>query len=151
MDIEAIRASASLPLVSRNVEFRGKLYLDGGISDGIPLKRSIEDGNQKNIVVMTKEVGYRRKPTSALSLIKMKYHKYPKVYELMRDRHIVYNDTLDFIEEQIEAGTTFLIQPKKKSDVGRIEKNVDKLTALYEEGYRDAESCYEELLAFLKK
>ena len=151
VDIEAIRASASLPLVSRNVEFRGKLYLDGGISDGIPLKRSIEDGNHKNIVVMTKEVGYRRKPTSALSLIKMKYHKYPKVYELMRDRHIVYNDTLDFIEEQIEAGTTFLIQPKKKSDVGRIEKNVDKLTALYEEGYRDAESCYEELLAFLKK
>lgn len=150
VDIEAIRASASLPLVSRNVEFQGKVYLDGGISDGIPLKRSMEDGNRKNIVVMTKEVGYRRKPSSALSLIKMKYRKYPKVYELMRDRHITYNDTLDFIEEQVKAGNAFLIQPKQKSDVGRIEKNVDKLTALYEEGYHDAESCYEELIAFLK-
>ncbi len=149
VDIEAIRASASLPLVSRNVPFGGKLYLDGGISDGIPLARSMQEGNRKNVVVMTKEVGYRRKPTSALSLIKMRYRKYPKVYELMRDRHLVYNATLDLIEEQVKAGTTFLIQPKQKSEVGRIEKDVDKLKALYEEGYQDAVNCYEELLAFL--
>lgn len=150
-DIEAIRASASLPLVSRNVAFKGKLYLDGGISDGIPLKRSMEDGNQKNIVVMTKEIGYRRKPSSALSLIKLKYRKYPKVYELMKERHVIYNKTLDFIEEQVAAGNAFLIQPKHKSGVGRIEKDVKKLTALYEEGYQDGADCYEELLTFLGK
>ena len=57
-EIEAIRASASLPLVSRNVPFNGKLYLDGGISDGIPLKKSMEDGHTKNVVVMTKEHCY---------------------------------------------------------------------------------------------
>lgn len=150
-DLVAVRASASLPLVSRNVEIGGKLYLDGGISDGIPLKESMRQGNRKNVVVMTKEVGYRRKPSSMLSLIKMKYRKYPKVYELMRDRHIIYNDTLDFIQEQVKAGNTFLIQPKVKSDVGRIEKDKEKLIALYEQGYRDAENCYEELLAFLEK
>ncbi len=148
-DIVAIRASASLPLVSRNVEINGKLYLDGGISDGIPLRRSMEDGNRKNVVVMTKEVGYRRKPSSMLGLTKMYYRKYPKVYELMKDRHIVYNDTLDLIEEQVKAGNTFLIQPKQKSEVGRIEKDKDKLKALYEEGYRDAKDCYEDLLKFL--
>ncbi len=150
-EIEAIRASASLPLVSRNVPFKGKLYLDGGISDGIPLRKSIEDGHAKNVVVMTKEIGYLRKPSSALSLIKLRYRKYPKVYELMKNRHVVYNDTLAFIEEQVQAGNTFLIRPKVKSEVGRIEKDVDKLTALYEQGYRDASECYEDLLRFLEK
>lgn len=150
-EIEAIRASASLPLVSRNVPFNGKLYLDGGISDGIPLKKSMEDGHTKNVVVMTKEIGYLRKPSSAMSLIKLRYRKYPKVYELMKNRHVVYNDTLTFIEEQVQAGNTFVIRPKEKSPVGRIEKDVDKLTALYEQGYRDASDCYEELLRFLEK
>lgn len=96
-DIEAIRASASLPIVSRNVSFQGKLYLDGGIVDGIPIKRSILGGTEKNVVVMTKEIGYRREPSSMLSVIKMKYRKYPKVYELMKNRHLIYNDTLDFM------------------------------------------------------
>ncbi len=150
-DIDAVRASASLPLVSRNVNYHGKLYLDGGISDAIPLRKSIKDGNHKNVVVMTKEIGYRRKPSSMTSLIKLRYKKYPKVYELMKNRHIDYNETLDFIEEQVKAGNTFLIQPKKKSDVGRIEKDRVKLKALYEEGYREASECYEDLLKFLEE
>lgn len=149
-DIEAIRASASLPLVSRNVEVNGRLYLDGGISDAIPLRRSMEQGNRKNVVVMTKEVGYRRKPSSAAALVKLCYRKYPKVYELMKNRHVSYNETLDFIAEQVKAGNTFLIQPKTKSAVGRVEKDKDKLKALYEEGYRDALDCYEELIQFLE-
>lgn len=150
-DIEAIRASASLPLVSRNVPWEGKLFLDGGISDSIPVKRSMEDGNLKNVVIMTKEIGYRRAPSSTAKLMKLRYKKYPKVYELMRDRHLSYNVTLDFIEEQAALGNTFVIRPKNKSNVGRIEKDKGKLRALYEEGYRDAESCYEELKVFLEK
>ena len=100
---------------------------------------------------MTKEVGYRREPSSSAKLAKLRYRKYPKVYELMRDRHLTYNETLDFIEKQVALGNTFVIRPKKKSDVGRIEKNRERLRALYEEGYSDAESCYEALLAFLEK
>lgn len=150
-DIEAVRASASLPLVSRNVSYQGKLYLDGGISDAIPLRKSVEDGNNKHVVVMTKEVGYRRKPSSMTSLIKLRYRKYPRIYELMKNRHIAYNETLDFIEEHVKAGSTFLIQPKIKSDVGRIEKDRNKLKALYEEGYKEAAECYEDLLKFLEK
>ena len=149
-EIDAIRASASLPLVSRNVSFRGHLYLDGGISDSIPLARSIKDGNTKNVVIMTKEKGYRRSPSSMMSLVKLRYRKYPKVYELMKNRHISYNATLDFLEEQIKAGTTFLIQPKHKSEVGRIEKDQAKLKELYDQGYQDASECYEELLRFLE-
>ena len=105
-DIDKIRASASLPLVARNVKIDGKLYLDGGISDAIPLEKSILDGNRKNILVMTKEVGFVRKPASAsqLGLIKLRYLKYPKVYELMADRHIRYNECLDYIDRQEKNG-----------------------------------------------
>lgn len=150
-DIEAVRASASLPLVSRNVRIGNHLYLDGGMSDPIPLMHSVTDGNRKNVVVMTKEVGYRRKPSGQLGLIKAKYRKYPKVYELMKNRHIEYNKTLDYIQEQVKNGTAFLIQPKHKSEVGRIEKDRDKLQALYQEGYEEAAERYEELIAFLER
>lgn len=151
-DIDKIRASASLPLVSRNVKIDGKYYLDGGISDAIPLQKSVMDGNRKNIVVMTKEEGYIRKPTdkAQLALIKARYLKYPKVYELMEQRHIQYNDTVDYIYRLKESGQAFVIRPKQASAVGRIEKDKEKLLALYKEGYTDAENCYEELLAYLE-
>ncbi|MBE5883923.1 MAG: patatin family protein [Lachnospiraceae bacterium] len=150
-DIVKVRASASLPLVSRNVKINGKYYLDGGISDAIPLQKSIIDGNRKNVVIMTKEIGYVRKPSSQLGLIKLRYLKYPKVYDLMQNRHISYNNTLEYIDRQQENGQAFVIRPKKLSDVGRIEKDKDKLRALYEEGYQDAADCYEELKAYLSK
>lgn len=150
-DIVAVRASASLPLVSRNVKIGNSLYLDGGISDSIPIMRSILDGNRKNVVVLTKEVGYRRTPSSHLELVKLRYAKYPKVYELMKNRHTEYNRTLDYLEEQRKNGQAFVIRPKKKSGIGRIEKNREKLKALYEEGYRDAEECYDALMEYLNK
>lgn len=148
-DIVKVRASASLPLVSRNVKINGKYYLDGGISDAIPLQKSIVDGNRKNVVVMTKEEGFIRKPSTQLGLIKARYLKYPKVYDLMLERHINYNNTLEYIERQREQGQAFVIRPKRVSDVGRIEKDKKKLLALYEEGYQDAADCYEELKAYL--
>lgn len=150
-DIVKVRASASLPMVSRNVKIGNKYYLDGGISDAIPLQKSIVDGNRKNVVIMTKELGYQRQPSSYLELIKLRYLKYPKVYELMRDRHIHYNETLEYIERQQECGQAFVIRPKKVSNVGRIEKDKEKLLALYEEGYQDAADCYEELLTYLEE
>ena len=139
--------------VVTNIETGQPEYLRGGISDAIPLEQSILDGNRQNIVVMTKEVGFVRKPASAsqLGLIKLRYLKYPKVYELMADRHIRYNECLDYIDRQEKNGQAFVIRPHKKSDVGRIEKDKDKLIALYEEGYQEAENCYEDLLAYLEK
>lgn len=149
-DLPKIRASASLPLVSRNVEIDGKLYLDGGISDAIPIQKSILDGNEKNIVILTKEVGYVRKPSSQLGAIKLRYGKYPKVYELMKNRHIAYNNTMDFLRRQQENGQAFVIQPKNPSDVGRLEKDPTKIDALYKEGYRDAAECFEQMIQYLE-
>ncbi len=149
-DIGMVRASASLPLVSRNVEINGKLYLDGGISDAIPIQKSILDGNRKNIVILTKEEGYVRKPSSQLGLIKMRYRKYPQVYELMKNRHTEYNQVMEYLYRQQANGQAFVIRPKKAGDVGRLEKDPKKLEALYQEGYADAEACYEEMIQYLE-
>lgn len=149
-DIDKIRASASLPLVSRNVRINGRFYLDGGISDAIPLQKSVMDGNRKNVVVMTKEIGYVRKPATQLGLIKARYLKYPKVYELMSERHINYNNQVAYIERQQENGQAFVIRPKHASSVGRVEKDIEKLKELYRQGYDEAAECYEELLAYLE-
>jgi len=150
-DILAVRASSSLPLVSRNVKIDGELYLDGGISDPIPVRKSMRDGNQKNVVIMTKEEGYVREPVGGLlALLKTRYLHYPKVYELMRERHLSYNATVQYIEEKQRDGALFVIRPKQKSGVGRIEKDREKMTALYEEGYRDAQNCYSDLLRYLQ-
>lgn len=150
-DIIAVRASSSMPLVSRNVKIGDELYLDGGISDSIPIKRSIEDGNSKNVVIMTKETGFRRTPMSQaqLAMMKVRYASYPKVYERMKERHLSYNHTLNYLAEQVKEGKAFVIRPRKRSDVGRVEKDAGKLKALYGEGYRDAEECYMELLEYL--
>lgn len=152
-DIQAVRASASLPLVSRNVKIGNNLYLDGGLADSVPIQKSIMDGNRKNVVVLTKEQGFRRKEDSRanLALIKMRYLKYPKVYELMKNRHIAYNRMLDYLEEQVKAGRAFVIRPGAKSDVGRIEKDEEKLQRLYEQGYREAKEQYEQLQSYLDR
>lgn len=150
-DIEAVRASASMPFVSRNVDIGGRLYLDGGLADPIPILHAVTDGCRKNVVVMTKEEGYWRSPMRHAGAARLKYAKYPKVYELIKNRHNTYNETLRYIYEQVEEGTVFLIQPRYKSDVSRTEKDASKLRALYEEGYEEAAARKEELLAFLGK
>lgn len=151
-DIKAVRASSSLPLVSRNVKIDGELYLDGGISDSIPIRQSIRDGNRKNVIVMTKEEGYVRQPAGAeLAAVRIRYLQYPKVYELMRERHLSYNNTVQYIEEKKKSGEVFVIRPKCANKVGRVEKDKEKLIALYQEGYDDAKNCYLDLLEYLEK
>ncbi len=152
-DIDKVRASASLPLVSRTVRINGKPYLDGGISDSIPLQKSVRDGNRKNVVVMTKEVGFRRKPTDSgqLALIKVRYAKYPKVAQLMAERHIMYNECLDYIENMEREGKVFVIRPQYASEVARIERDKAKMQALYDQGYKEAEALYDDLMEYLNR
>lgn len=152
-DIVHVRASASLPLVSRIVMIDGEPYLDGGMADPVPIRHAIEDGNAKNVVILTKEVGFIRKPapSAQLEMIKLRYAKYPKLYELLADRHNAYNETLRFMEAEAANGRAFVIRPKLPNDIGRIEKDRRKLEALYQLGYRDARESYEELIQFLTK
>ena len=149
--MDVVRASASMPLVSRLVEIDGKKYLDGGIADCIPIMQSLKDGNKKNVVVMTKERGYVRKPFGLLPMAKIKYRRYPEmVYDLKR-RHIRYNKEVRFLEREHEKGNLFLIRPSSGCGVGRIEKDREKLEALYELGYKDARACYDDMMRYLEK
>lgn len=150
-DVDKVRASSSLPLVSRTVYIKGRPYLDGGLSDSIPIQKSICDGNRKNVIVMTKEVGYRRKQIDSgqLALIKLRYAKYPKVAQIMAERHIMYNDCLDFIERKEKAGEVFVIRPQHPNDVRRIERDKARMKALYDQGYEEAESLYEDMMQYL--
>ena len=150
-DISAIQASASMPLVSRMVEIDGGKYLDGGVSDCIPVMKSLKDGNRKNVVVMTKEEGYRRTPFSMLGFCKIKYRKYPHLIHDLSIRHTRYNRTLDFLEKEKARGNVFVIRPKHPSDVGRVEKSREKVGRLYRQGYEDAKACYEDMIAYLNK
>lgn len=150
-DCEAVRASSSLPLISRNVRLGDQLYLDGGLADSIPIRKSILDGNRKNVVVLTKEVGYRKEPSSHLGLVKIRYLRYPKVYEMMKVRHIVYNRTLDYLEKQVENGQAFVIRPSYAMGINRIEKDKEKLKALYQQGYDEAAAQYDRLMEYLEK
>lgn len=150
-DIIYVRASSSLPLLAQNVKINDKEYLDGGISDSIPIKKSIADGNKKNVVILTRDSTYRKGKNSLMPIINLKYKKYPNFVKSMADRYIVYNEILDFIKELEDNGDVFVIRPKKPVNIGRTEKNREKLEALYNDGYNDAKDCYEELLKYLGK
>ena len=150
-DIIYVRASSSLPLLAQNVKINDKEYLDGGISDSIPIKKSIADGNKKNVVILTRDSTYRKGKNSLMPIIKLKYKKYPNFVKSMADRYIVYNEILDFIKELEDNGDVFVIRPKKPVNICRTEKNREKLEALYNDGYNDAKDCYEELLKYLGK
>ena len=148
-DIEKIRASASLPLLSRNVEIDGKYYLDGGVADSIPIKQSEKLGNKKNVVILTQPRDYRKKPNSAYPLIKLKYSRYPRFTRSMKLRYLVYNRTLDYIKEQEESGSAFVIAPQMSFNIDRLERDRTKLCELYAAGYADAMGRMAEIKKFL--
>ena len=144
-----IRASASMPLVSRMVEIEGRKLLDGGIADSIPASCFESMGYTRNVVILTRPEGYRKKKNQALPLIRRKYRAYPRLVEAMEQRHLVYNAELDYVAQAQAEGRMFVIRPEKALAVRRIEKNPERLRAAYEEGRRTAERQREALSAFL--
>ncbi|MFA6836738.1 MAG: patatin family protein [Fibrobacteraceae bacterium] len=150
-DMDILRASGSLPLMSNSVIIKGKPYLDGGVGDSIPLKASQEMGYAKNIVVLTRAKGYRKKPNKLLPLIRLKYRKYPLFVIACEMRFEHYNNTLDYIEESEKKGETFVIRPEADVEVARLERDVKKLTALYEDGYAQTKSLFGDIKKFIGK
>jgi len=146
---QALRASASLPMISPIVNYKGYELLDGGISDSIPIKKSIKDGNTKNIIVLTRNNGYRKNPGKFNALLKLKYKSYPLLIETMLNRYENYNKTLDYIEELENEGKAVVIRPTKELEVGRLEKNPKKLYELLHSGYDDVKSSYERIMEFI--
>ena len=147
----AVRASSSLPLVSKTLVVKGRHYLDGGIADSIPIRRSIEAGNEKNVVILTREDSYRKTPNELMPLMKLRYSHSKAFLEKAENRHIRYNETLDFLKKEEEEGRTFVIRPSEKVNVGRVEKNKDKLEHLYNIGLEDGRKSMEAMKKYLEE
>lgn len=150
-DVIAVQASSSLPLLSKPVVINGRKYLDGGVSDSVPLTRAIQDGYQKQVLVLTQPVGFRKTANRALPLIKRLYKAYPAFVKVMEDRHIMYNQTLDEIAEMEKRGAIFVIRPASLCGVGRIERDPQKLQALYASGYETAKVTYGAMMKYLNE
>jgi predicted patatin/cPLA2 family phospholipase len=148
--LKALMASSSLPFVSPTVEIEGKVLLDGGIVDPIPVRKSIEDGNTKQVIVLTRNKGYRKEPFKSKWLAHRFYSQYPEFIKAMLRRHEVYNSTLEFIDQLESSGKAFVLRPSEPLQVSRLERNPEKLLNLYKLGYKDAESYFTQLLDFLK-
>jgi predicted patatin/cPLA2 family phospholipase len=147
--LSQLKASCSLPLVSPIVNFNGMKLLDGGISDSMPIKKSIEDGNQRNVIILTRNKGYRKKPTRGSFILKRMYKDYDYLVESINNRFKTYNETLDYIEELEEKNQVFVIRPSQQLEVGRLEKNKNKLENLFNQGYLDSEKCSKKLNEWL--
>ena len=147
--MDALRASASLPLVSEIVEYNGKKYLDGGMSDSIPIKKSISMGYEKNVIVLTQPDGYEKSADKNGLLMKLLYRKYPGIVKAMKNRHIMYNDTLSYIKALEKEGRVFVIRPSQPLVAGRIEKDRKKLEDVYDTGYKIAYDCFSDMLEYL--
>lgn len=147
--LTALEATSSLPLMANPVQYKGHTLLDGGIVDPIPIKKSIEEGYTKNVLILTRPKGYRKTPSKLSKVFRMK--AYPKVNHLMELRYKHYNKTLDWIEEEEDKGNIFVIRPTNTLEVDRVEKNPRKLDALYREGYADAEKIYKDLKEYIEK
>jgi predicted patatin/cPLA2 family phospholipase len=143
--IRVIQASSSLPFVSQPVMLNGLTLFDGGIADPIPVQRSIHDGNHRNVIILTKPEGYRKKPARLKGLTRLLYRHYPGIVKAILDRPHIYNHIMEQIEMRQNIDQIFVIRPSVNLNVSRMEKDQRRLLALYELGYADAKKRYQEM------
>lgn len=149
-EIDLMRASASMPYVSRIVKFHGMKLLDGGCTDSIPVRAFQRMGYQKNVVVLTRHEGYAKEP-ELLKPAKLFYRKYPLFIKALKSRHIVYNRTLEQIRAMEQKGEVFVIRPSEELVIKRMEGSMEEIRKVYNLGRKDAENRMEELLKWKRR
>lgn len=146
------RASCSMPLICPMVNLDGIPYLDGGLADSIPVRRALEVGNGKPILILTRNPGYRKKMPSraTLQLYRRAYKKYPNLIRCLAGRNMAYNRTMKVIEQLEAEEKIFVLRPLIPT-VSRLEKDYDTLMHFYEHGYKLMKKQFDELQRFLDK
>lgn len=148
---DIIRASCSLPILAPSFSYQGLDLMDGGVSDPIPIKPLMERGMKKHVVILTRNKGYIKKGTKLEWLFKRVFRNNPALVELLRDRHLMYNQTMKNILEMEKRNEVFIIQPEQPLTASRIERNKGKLQNLYMQGYKEAEQKAGSLKQFLEE
>jgi predicted patatin/cPLA2 family phospholipase len=146
-----LRASCSLPILSPPVLVEGSPCVDGGVSDSIPILQAVKDGNPRNVVVLTRNAGYRKPPPRFRALSRALLARYPAVYAAMRRRHAVYNASLDMAASMERAGSALVLRPVRPLVVGRMERDLARLEALYRQGYDETTARMADLEAWLRR
>lgn len=143
-----IRASASMPLVSKVVELQGCKLLDGGISDSIPLEYFEQKGYSRNVVILTQPAGYRKKLNKLMPLMRLSLRKYPRMIEAMERRHIMYNKQLDYVSQAECEGRCLVIRPHEKIPIGHISHNPQQMQLVYQMGREVGEQYIDRIKEF---
>ena len=146
--MDVLRASGSMPFVSRPVEWEGRRYLDGGIADSIPFEWMAARGCDKLVVVLTREEGYRKTPMNG-ALLRLLGRRYPAIARRLAARHTDYNRALAELERWQAEGRAFVIRPSEKTPISRIETDPDKLQQVYDLGLADGQAALPALKAYL--
>ena len=150
-NIDYLRASASMPVVSKIVEIDGKKYLDGGMSDSIPIEYFRNLGYDKCIIVKTKDKSYKKTKEKILPIAKKVYKDYPKFVKRLKERHIDYNNQIKLIRELEEKKEVLVIEPSRKLKISRLEKKLENIEEAYNQGRIDAGNKLKDIKKFLKK
>lgn len=145
------RASSSMPLVSPMVSVDDTLYLDGGLADSVPIRRAVEKGNKKIIVVLTRNPGYRKKPVTKgmARMYRRAYKSYPELVRTTIRRNTVYNRQMELVERLEREGKIYVLRPLIPT-VSRLEKDYDMLMNFYEHGYCLMKREYDKLMKYLE-
>lgn len=148
-DLDWFRASASMPLAARMVEIEDQKLLDGGVADSIPLQFA-ETLYEKNVVVLTQPLGFRKKKNKALPILRRVYQDYPALVEVMAHRHEDYNRSVAYLRGKERRGDLFVLRPEAPLDIDRVEHDPIKIQKAYDHGRAVAQKRMEELKAYLE-
>lgn len=143
-----IRASASMPLVSRIIDLEGHKLLDGGVADSIPLAYFESIGYDRNVVILTQPEGYLKEHNKLMPLLRLSLRKYPKMIEALDQRHLMYNSQLDYVSEAEREGRCLVIRPKESLPIGHISHNPDEMQRVYDMGREEGERRIADIIRF---
>ncbi len=147
-ELEWLRSSASMPVVSRVVEVQGHKLLDGGVSDSIPLEYFERQGYQRNVVILTQPLGYQKEHNRLMPLVRMSLRKYPLMVKALDERHIMYNKQLEFVAQAEREGRCLVIRPEEKIAIGHISHDPEQMRRVYEMGRQTGERYIERIKEF---
>ena len=149
--VDWIRASASIPVLARPVELGGRKLLDGGVADSIPVGWMLAQGYAKNIVVLTQPAGYRKGPDKMMPFLRIALRRYPRLVELLANRHERYNACIDRIARLEREGRIFVIRPSESVKAPAMVRDPEVLQGIYDIGLRDARAALPALRAYLSR
>lgn len=149
-ELEWLRASASMPLASKVVKVQGYQLLDGGVADSIPLEYFEQQGYTRNVVILTQPKGFVKEPNKLMPIMRIALRKYPDMIKAMEERHIMYNNELEYVAKAEAEGRCLVIRPEGKIPIGHISHDPDQMRHVYELGRQDGERYIEQIKDFYK-